>query len=86
MPFFSYPPEVRKIIYTTNAIESLNMRLRKVIKNCGHFPSDESATRLLYLALRDITAKWTKPPAAWKAAASQFAIQYGDRFFSSSAC
>lgn len=86
IPFFSYPPAVRKIIYTTNAIESLNMRLRKIIKNRGHFPSDEAATRLLYLALRDITAKWTRPPEAWKAAACQFAIQFGDRFFSSSAC
>ncbi|MES2709777.1 MAG: transposase, partial [Verrucomicrobiota bacterium] len=86
IPFFSYQMEVRKIIYTTNAIESLNMRLRKVIKNRGHFPSDEAATKLLYLALRDITAKWTKPPAGWKAAANQFAIQFGDRFFSSSAC
>jgi putative transposase len=81
IPFFAYPAEVRKIIYTTNAIESLNMQLRKIIKNRGHFPSDEAATKLLYLALRDITAKWTKPPASWKAAANQFAIQFGARFF-----
>jgi transposase-like protein len=81
MPFFAYPAEVRKIIYTTNAIESLNMQLRKIIKNRGHFPNDESAIKLLYLALRDITAKWTKPPANWKAAANQFAIQFGARFF-----
>ncbi len=81
IPFFAYSQEVRKIIYTTNAIESLNMQLRKVTKNRGHFPSDESATKLLYLALRDITAKWTKPPVGWKAAANQFAIQFGARFF-----
>ena len=81
IPFFAYPAEVRKIIYTTNAIESLNMQLRKVTKNRGHFPNDESATKLLYLALRDITAKWRKPPASWVPAANQFAIQFGARFF-----
>ncbi len=81
IPFFVYPQAVRKIIYTTNAIESLNMQLRKVTKNRGHFPSDEAAMKLLYLALRDITAKWTKPPASWVPAANQFAIQFGARFF-----
>ena len=86
IPFFAYPAEVRKIIYTTNAIESLNMQLRKIIKTRGHFPSDEAATKLLYLALRNITAKWVKPPLHWSAAANQFAIQFGARFFSSSAC
>ena len=60
IPLFAYPPEVRKIIYPTNAIESLNMQLRKVLKTRGHFPSDEAATKLMYLALRNITAKW--PP------------------------
>jgi transposase-like protein len=55
--FFSYPPEIRKMIYTTNAIESLNMQLRKVIKNRGHFTSIEAATKLIYLALRNITKK-----------------------------
>lgn len=54
IPFFAYPPEVRTIIYTTNAIESLNMRLRKIVKNRGHFPTDEAATKLLFLALRNI--------------------------------
>jgi len=86
IPFFAYPAEVRKIIYTTNAIESLNMQLRKIIKTRGHFPSDEAATKLLYLALRNITAKWKSPPLHWKAAANQFAIQFGTRFFSSPAC
>ena len=55
IPFYGYPPEVRKIIYTTNAIESLHMQLRKVLKNRGHFPSDEAATKIIYLALRNIT-------------------------------
>lgn len=79
IPFFAYPPEVRRVIYTTNAIESLNMQLRKVSKNRGHFPNDEAATRLLYLALRNITAKWKMPPPGWQAAMNQFAIRYPDR-------
>ena len=64
IPFYSYPPEVRKIIYTTNAIESLHMQLRKVLKNRGHFPSDEAATKLIFLALRNITKSWKNPPNA----------------------
>ena len=86
IPFYSYPPEIRKIIYTTNAIESLHMQLRKVLKNRGHFPNDDAATKLIYLALRNITKQWKKPPVCWTAAATQFAIQFGPRFFSSSAC
>ncbi len=81
IPFFAYPLEIRKIIYTTNAIESLNMQLRKVLKTRGHFPSDEAAAKLIYLALRNITKKWKKPPLAWKQATVQFAIQFGERFF-----
>ena len=69
VPFFAYPNEIRKIIYTTNAIESLHMQLRKVLKTRGHFPSDEAATKLIYLALRDITKKWKNPPVTWKLAA-----------------
>lgn len=80
IPFFAYPLEVRKIIYTTNAIESLNMQLRKVIKNRGHFPSDEAATKLLYLALRNISKDWKMPAITWRAAKTQFAILFGDRF------
>lgn len=83
IPFFAYPPEIRKMIYTTNAIESLHMQLRKVIKNRGHFPSDEAAAKLIFLALRNISKKWIKPPLTWKTAAGQFAIQFGNRFFSS---
>jgi len=64
---------------STNAIESLNMRLRKIIKNRGHFPSDEAATKLLYLALRNIIAEWSRSTRQWKAALAQFAILFPDR-------
>lgn len=80
IPFFAFPPEVRRVIYTTNAIESVNARLRKIIKTRGHFPSDESATKLIWLALRNITEDWTRPTHHWKAAMNQFAILYEDRF------
>ena len=80
IPFFAFSPEVRKIVYTTNAIESLHSQVRKAIRNKGHFPSDEAATKLIYLALRNITAKWKNPPREWHAAKVQFAIQFGDRF------
>lgn len=62
IPFFAYPSEMRSIIYTTNAIESLYMRLRKILKNSGHFPTDDAATKLLFLALRDIDKDWKMPP------------------------
>ena len=68
------------MIYTTNAIESVNARLRKIIKTRGHFPSDEAATKLIWLALRNITADWTKPSHHWKDAMNQFAILYAERF------
>jgi putative transposase len=80
IPFFAYPPEVRKIIYTTNSIESPHMCLRKIVKNRGHFPSDEAATKLLFLALRNIEKDWKVPPQTWKEAANQFAIMFGERF------
>jgi len=83
IPFFAYPEAVRKIIYTTNAIESLNMSLRKIIKNRGHFPSDDAATKLLYLALRNAAKKWTMPSRTWKQALNQFAVLFHDRFPSS---
>jgi putative transposase len=83
IPFFAYPPEVRRILYTTNAIESLHMRLRKIVKNRGHFPNDEAATKLLFLALRNISKKWNMPQHNWKEAANQFAIVFGDRFTAS---
>lgn len=83
IPFFAYPEAVRKIIYTTNAIESLNMSLRKIIKNRGHFPSDDAATKLLYLALRNASKKWTMPSRTWRQALNQFAILFENRFPSS---
>jgi transposase-like protein len=83
IPFFAFPPEVRRVIYTTNVIESLHMQLRKIIKNRGHFPSDEAATKLLWLALRNILSKAVRSTREWKSAMNQFAILYGDRFTSS---
>lgn len=80
IPFFAFAAPVRKIIYTTNAIESLHSSVRKSIRNKGHFPSDEAATKLIWLALRNITLKWKNPPIAWAAAKAQFAIQFGERF------
>jgi putative transposase len=80
IPFFAYPPAVRKIIYTTNAIQSMHMQLRKIVKNRGHFPNDDAASKLLYLALRNIEKNWKMPPATWKQAANQFAILFGERF------
>ena len=82
MPFYDYPPEIRKMIYTTNAIESLNMQVRKVVKNRGHFPSEEAAGKLIYLALRNIVRQWKKPPTHWGAAAHQLALKFGERFIS----
>ncbi|TAJ91947.1 IS256 family transposase [bacterium] len=78
-PFFDYPPEIRKVIYTTNAIESVNMSLRKITKNRGAFPSDEALLKLFYLALRNISRKWTMPIRDWKAALNRFTIQFKDR-------
>ena len=82
IPFFAFPPEVRRVIYTTNAIESVNAQLRKIIKTRGHFPSDEAATKLIWLALRNITADWGRAANHWKAAMNQFAILYEERFTS----
>jgi putative transposase len=79
IPFFSHPAEIRRAIYTTNAIESLNMSLRKVTKTRSSFPNDEALLKLLYLALRNISKKWTHPIKDWKAALNRFAIIYEDR-------
>jgi putative transposase len=79
IPFFDYPPEIRKVIYTTNAIESVNMSLRKITKNRGSFPTDEALLKLLYLALRNISQKWTMPIRDWKAALNRFTIQFEER-------
>lgn len=80
IPFFAFPPDVRRVIYTTNALESVHARLRKIIKTRGHFPTDDAATKLIWLALRNITATWARAAPTWKTAMNQFAILYGDRF------
>ncbi|WP_416670982.1 IS256 family transposase [Egbenema bharatensis] len=80
IPFFAFPAEIRKAIYTTNAIESLNMTLRKVLKNHRAFPTDDSALKVVYLAIANIAKKWTMPIQNWKAALNRFAIEFEDRF------
>jgi transposase-like protein len=80
VPFFAFPPEIRRVIYTTNAIESVNAQLRKIIKSRGHFPSDDAAAKLLWLALRNITEDWGRAAKEWKQAMNQFAILFQDRF------
>jgi transposase-like protein len=77
--FFDYPPAIRKAIYTTNAIESLNFSLRKVLKSRGAFPTDESILKVLYLGMQRIAKKWTMPIPHWTRALNQFAILLGDR-------
>lgn len=80
IPFFAFPPAVRRVIYTTNAIESVHGQLRKIIKTRGHFPSDDAANKLIWLALRNITADWGRAAKEWKEAMSQFAIVWPERF------
>jgi transposase-like protein len=77
--FFDYPPAIRRVIYTTNAIESLNYTLRKRLKTRGVFPNDESIVKVLYLALQNVAKKWTRPIRDWKAALNQFVILFGER-------
>jgi putative transposase len=79
VPLFAFPPAIRKMIYTTNAVESLNRSLRKIIKTRGSFPSDEAALKLLFLAIRNAGLHWRRP-IEWTAAVGQFAILFGDRF------
>jgi len=79
IPFFSYPQEIRKVIYTTNAIESINMSLRKITKNLGSFPNGDSLAKLFYRALQNISRKWTMPIRDWKAALTRFSIQFEGR-------
>jgi len=78
-PFFAYPAEIRKVIYTTNAIESLNMSTRKIIKTRGSFPNEEAALKLIYLALRHVSKKWTMPVQDWKTALNRFTILWPER-------
>ena len=76
---FEYPPEIRKVIYTTNAIESLNSVIRKATKQRKVFPTDESAMKVVYLAIQAASKKWTMPIRNWRSAMSCFMIQFGDR-------
>jgi transposase-like protein len=71
IPFFAFPPEVRRLIYTTNALESVHAQLRKIIKTRGHFPTDEAATKLIWLALRNITAEWERMSHIGRSAMNQ---------------
>jgi putative transposase len=80
IPFFAFSADIRKALYTTNAIESLNMTLRKVLRNHRSFPTDESAMKVIYLAIHNIAKKWTMPIRDWKAALNRFAIEFDGRF------
>ena len=80
IPFFAFPVAVRRIIYTTNAIEALNAKLRRAVKTRGHFPTDDAAIKLLYLVLRQVAAEWKMPPREWSEAKTQFAIMFDARF------
>ena len=79
MPFFAFAPGIRKMIYTTNAVEALHRSLRKIIKTRGSFPNDDAALKLLYLAIKNAGMRWRRS-IEWTAAMSQFAIQFGERF------
>ena len=80
IPFFAFPEDIRKAIYTTNAIESMNMTLRKVLRNHRSFPTDESVMKVIYLAINNISKKWTMPIRNWKSALNRFAIEFEGRF------
>ena len=80
IPFYGFPEDVRRIIYTTNAIEALNSKLRRAVRTRGHFPSDDAATKLLYLVLNRASDDWKRPPREWFDAKAQFAIMFGERF------
>jgi putative transposase len=80
IPFFAFPQGVRRIIYTTNAIEALNSKIRRAVRTRGHFPSDDAATKLLYLVLNHAAQEWKRPPREWFEAKTQFAVIFGDRF------
>ena len=83
IPFFAFPEGVRRIIYTTNAIEALNSKLRRAVRTRGHFPSDEAAAKLLYLVLNHAAAEWKRPPREWAEAKTQFAVMFNERFVNS---
>jgi putative transposase len=80
IPFFAFPEGVRRIIYTTNAIEALNSKLRRAVRTRGHFPGDDAAMKLLYLVLNHAAEEWKRPPREWFEAKTQFAVIFGERF------
>jgi putative transposase len=80
VPFYAFPTDVRRILYTTNAIEALNSKLRRAVRARGHFPSDEAATKLLFLVLNRSEKQSIMPPREWSMAKSQFAVVFGERF------
>ena len=80
VPFYAFPAEVRRILYTTNAIEALNAKLRSAVRARGHFPTDDAALKLLYLVLNRTEKEWTMPPREWAMAKAQFAVLFGQRF------
>ena len=80
VPFFAFPESVRRIIYTTNAIEALNSKLRRAVRTRGHFPNDDAAIKLLYLVLNRAANEWKRPPREWYQAKTQFAVVFGERF------
>ena len=79
VPFLAFPPDVRRVVYTTNTIEALNRQIRKIIKTRGSFPNDDAALKLLYLAIKNAGLRWRRG-VEWTAAMGQFAIQFGSRF------
>jgi len=79
-PFKQFPVEIRKVIYTTNIVESLNNTLRKAVRNRGHFPTEEGLMKVLYLAIMNVSKKWSMPIVGWKQALNRFAIMFSDRF------
>jgi putative transposase len=80
VPFFAFPESVRRIVYTTNAIEALNAKLRRAVRTRGHFPNDDAAMKLLYLVLDRQADEWKRPPREWFEARTQLAVVFGDRF------
>lgn len=80
IPFFGFADDVRRIVYTTNAIEALNAKLRRAVRARGHFPNDDAAAKLLFLVLNRAEKEWTMPPREWAVAKAQFAVIFGERF------
>lgn len=80
VPFYAFALEVRRLVYTTNAIEALNAKLRRAVRARGHFPTDEAAVKLLFLVLNRLEKEWTMPAREWGMAKAQFAVLFGERF------